>query len=230
MKSLFLIIVLTVSTAFAGDLGTCASFTNSDVVFAGKVAAVDGAQKSEELPEGTKKVRFQVTRNFKGAENPTFAIFSNGSFPFRKGEIWIVFASNDIVYKSFAASDAVRVEKETGPSQIESIATIAAGAMPATVGGVIIGSTGSGPAKPVEIAVTGKNTSLSATAGTDGRFSVELPNGGRYRVRMTLPFETDVVWPDRLLGTSLRRGVPTVFEYDIEIEKGDCSYSKFELR
>lgn len=230
MRFAFFIVLLLSSVASGADLKTCASFTNADVVFAGKVAAIDSAQKSEELPDGTKKIRFSVSRNFKGADNPTFTLFSKSAFPFKKDETWIVFASNDIVYKSFAVAGGIRIEKKTESAQIQSMAEIASGSWPTALGGLLVRHGGFDREKPVEVTVTGKGTAIPATVGSDGEFLVELPAGGRFRVRIVFPFETDVVWPDRLLGTNLSRGNPTVFEYDVELEKGDCSYSKIRLR
>src|SRR4051794_30223412 len=55
----------------------CALWTRADAVFSGKVLKIEGVAKGEDFPEGSKKIRFQVLQNFKGADNPTFAVVTD---------------------------------------------------------------------------------------------------------------------------------------------------------
>jgi hypothetical protein len=213
--SLLFLILLTftdVSLAFSqteSGVPVCANFTRADVVFSGKVLKVENVSGKEDLPEGSRKIRFQVLQNFKGADNPTFTLITvnakaSGGLDIKSGQTWIIYANNDIVVKSFAEFRGVKLDPKVASEELETLKNIAAGKS--------------------EMTISGKLTTQN------GKYTdFVIPTDGKYKVEMNFPYKASLIWNDALLGTSLTEGIPTVFKYDVTLNPGDCNFSFFEV-
>ena len=215
----------------------CASWTRADVVFSGKVLKVEDIPKGEDFPKGSRKLLFQVLQNFKGADNPTFAVVTNilintdGVNIIKKGETWIVYARNDIVGKSFTEFRRAKVEPKTSNEELETLKSIIAGKTSAAISGQIVSQSQNAVYlfEPVEITVEGNGKRFSAKTDADGFFDFPMPSEGKYKVELKFPFEASLIWDEGLLGTSFAQGNPTFFKYDVSLNDGDCVYSFFEV-
>lgn len=215
----------------------CASWTRADAVFSGKVLKIENVAKGEGFPEGSRKIRFQVLQNFKGADNPTFALVTkilvgtDGFNIIKKGETWIVYAQNDIVGKSFTEFRRTKIEPKVTNEELETLKNIIAGKTSAAISGQIdlLSPNNAGDYEPVEITVEGGGKRLTATTGADGAFNLAVPSEGVYKVALKFPYSAGLKWDENLLGTSYTEGIPTFFKYEVRLNDGDCNYSFFEV-
>jgi hypothetical protein len=231
---LFLIfIALTdVSSACAiteSGVPTCVYWTRADVVFSGKVLKVESAPKSEDLPEGSRKVRFQVLQNFKGADNPTFSLVTSRDFKLKSGETWIIYARNDIVIKSFSAIGSVKIDPKISSDELETLKSIAGGKTESTISGRTVTDFSGEAVEAVEITIEGGGKRLTAKSDANGAFSFAVPSDGTYKVELKFPYKASLKWNENLLGVSLIEGIPTFFRYEVKLNDGDCHFSFFEV-
>jgi hypothetical protein len=211
--------------AVAAETPPCALFTRADVVFAGRVVAIENAQKSEDLPAGTKKTRFQVTENFKGADNPTFTLFSTGETPLKKGQSWIVFAATDIVLKNFS----IISRSEVTPEALADLKKIATTDEFGSISGRIVTTSAAVDLPKIRVRLTDGAKILTTGVGADGSFQFAVPSGGRFRVELEIPAKVVIKWPDTLLGVRSDAGEVTRFGYDVRTNAGDCSFIELEI-
>jgi len=215
----------------------CAYWTRADAVFSGKVLKVENASKSEDLPAGSQKVRFQVLQNFKGADNPTFSLVTTGAktvggLEIKKGETWIIYANNDIVVKSFTAFRGTKIEPKIPNDELETLKSVVGGKTDAAISGRIVSDISNGryEYEPVEVTVESKGKRLTAQTDSDGAFNISVPSEGTYKVELKFPYRAGLEWNEMLLGASNTEGTPTVFKYEVRLNDGDCNYNVFEVR
>ncbi len=213
---------------------TCAYWTRADVVFLGKILNIEKVSGSEDLPAGSRKIRFQVLQNFKGTDNPTFAVITKDAktdcgLNAKKGETWIIYANNDIVIKSFAEFRGVKIEPNAANAELGTLKNVIAGKSATAISGRIAAPDGKYNFEPVEITVEGKNFKQTAKTDDDGAFNVPVPPNANYKIELKFPFEAIVKWNENLLGTALMQGVPTIFKYEAKLNDGDCNFSFFEV-
>lgn len=215
----------------------CAYWTRADAVFSGKVLKVENASKSEDLPAGSRKVRFQVLQNFKGADNPTFSLVTTGAktdcgLEIKKGETWIIYANNDIVVKSFSAFRGVKIEPKVENAELETLKSVIAGTTSAAISGRIVWQSRNDVDLyeiVEEIMVEGNGKRFSAQPNASGAFNIPVPSAGTYRVELKFPYLAPLKWADNLLNTSYTQGNPTVFKYEVRLNDGDCNFNFFEV-
>ncbi len=232
-----LVILFTLSGQLFARFGEppCASWTRADVVFSGKVLKVEAVPKGEGFPEGARKIRFQVLQNFKGADNPTFAIVTkilvgtDGLNFIKKGETWIVYAQNDIVGKSFTDFRRTKLDPKVASEELETLKNIIAGKTSAAISGQIMSPNAVYEYEPVEITIESKGKRLTATTDGDGAFNIPVPSDGIYKVALKFPYNAGLKWNENLLGTSYVEGNPTFFRYEVRLNDGDCNFNVFEV-
>jgi len=237
--SLFLTIAACASASFAcfvpeSGEPPCASWTRADIVFSGKVLKIEGAQKSEDLPDGTRKVLFEVAQNFKGAENKTIAVFAadaktGGGLSFKRGETWIVYAMNDIVFKSFTVFRGAKIDPKTPSDELETLKSVIDGKSSTAIAGKLVAQNNSYTYEPAEISVESGGKRFSGKSEPDGSFNIAVPADGKYKVEIKFPFRAFVKGNEFLLNASNTEGEPTVFRYEVKLNDGDCNYNVFEV-
>jgi hypothetical protein len=214
----------------------CAYFTRSSAVFLGKALEIENLSGKEDYPEGRRKVRFKVLQNFKGVENPTFTLLTSNQkadcgLKIKTGQTWIVYAGHDIDGKSFYGFRGVKYNPQEKNEELEILKASAEGKAETSILGQL--ATASPPGKysyePVEITIDGNGTRKNTTTDAEGAFILSPLPAGKYRVKMSFPYRADLVWPELLLKTSFNEGIPTFFEYEVELRQGDCEFNFFEV-
>jgi hypothetical protein len=213
----------------------CAFWTRADAVFLGKAVKVEDAPKNEGFPEGSRKVRFQVQQNFKGADNPTFTVVTSDAnadsgFNIKSGQTWIIYAVNDIVVKSFTVFQAVKTDPKIPSDEAAVLKNIVDGKSETAISGRLTSFAQNGKYvyEPVEISVAGNGKTLTAKTDADGAFNIAVPDGN-YKVELKFPYKVSFKWDENLLGTSFTEGIPSIFKYDVRLNDGDCNYNFFEV-
>jgi hypothetical protein len=215
----------------------CAYWTRADAVFLGKILNIEKVAGSEDLPTGSRKIRFQVLQNFKGADNPTFAVITKNAktdcgLNAKKGETWIIYANNDIVIKSFAEFRGVKIEPKVESAELQTLKMVVAGTTSAAISGRIVWQSRNNIdlyEAGEEITVKGNGKKFSAQPDADGAFNIPVPSAGTYKVELKFSYNAPLKWNENLLGTSYTEGIPTLFKYEVRLNDGDCQFSFFEV-
>ena len=215
----------------------CAYWTRADAVFLGKILNIEKVSGSEDLPAGSRKIRFQVLQNFKGADNPTFAVITKDAkndcgLNAKKGETWIIYANNDIVIKSFAEFRGVKIEPKLESAELATLKSVVAGTTSAAISGRIVWQSRNNIdlyETVEEITVEGNGKKFAAQPDANGIFNINVPSAGTYQVELKFPYNAPLKWNDNLLNTSYTQGNPTVFKYEVRLNDGDCNFSFFEV-
>ena len=212
----------------------CAYWTRADAVFLGKILNIEKVSGSEDLPAGSRKIRFQVLQNFKGVDNPTFAVITKDAktdcgLNAKKGETWIIYANNDIVIKSFAEFRGVKIEPKVESTELATLKNIVAGKSATAISGRIVSTDGNKINESVEITVEGKNFKQTAKTDADGAFNFPVPPDASYKIELKFAYKAELKWNENLLGASLTQGIPTLFKYEVRLNDGDCHFSFFEV-
>lgn len=229
--------VLQVSAClWAYEVPVCATWTRADAAFLGKVIKIEKAEKSDDLPDGARKIRFQVSENFKGADNPTFTLYqpawtTSCDPTFKKGDTWVVFAQNDIVVKSFKTLRAIKIKPKQPDANLEKLRSIVAGKTASAITGQLVSPTNDRAFlnNPIEIVVVNDTVRLTAQPDPSGAFNIAVPTEGVYKVEIKFPYRAVVKGNEFLLGASNTEGEHTVFRYEVRLNDGDCSFSLFEV-
>jgi hypothetical protein len=214
----------------------CADYTRADVVFLGKIVKIEDAAGNDDFPAGSRKIRFQVLSNFKGADNPTISVVTAGAkndcgLKIKTGETWIVYAGLDQAAKFFREFRGRKVEPKGADSEAETLKAIAAGLTDSVFAGRF--ATAGRPYADEKIEVTLRRAggkSLSAATDAEGAFSFAPLAAGKYRVRLAFPYRASLVWDEYLLNTNFAAGATSLFDYEIELREGDCLYNLFDVR
>lgn len=207
----------------------CAYWTRADAVFTGKAVKVENAPRNEGFPDGARKIRFQVEQNYKGADNPTFTVVTTADvgLTVKSGQTWIIYAVNDIVVKSFTAFRGVRTEPKIASEEAGELKNIIDGKTESAIAGRVAAAQNS--SEPVEITVEGGGKRFTARTDANGAYNIAVPPDANYKVALKFPYRARLKWDDRLLGTQLTEGVPTLFKYEVKLNDGDCHFSFFEV-
>ena len=229
----FIVFAETASACAQTETGVpvCAFWTRADAVFSGRALKVEDAPKNEDFPEGARKVRFQVQRNFKGADNPTFTLvmLPDCGVNIKSGQSWLIYAANDIVVKSFSVMRGLRLDPKIPSEETGALENIATGKSATAIAGRISGLGNVSPAQPIEIVAVADGKVFNAAADAAGAFNLGVAPDASYKVEVRFPFRTGLKWADDLLNASLAEGTPTIFKYEVRLGDGDCHFSAFEV-
>lgn len=214
----------------------CANFTRAAAVFLGKVIKIEGLDGKEEYPAGARKIRFKVLENFKGADNPTFTLTTPDSnaacaLNIKAGQTWIIYAGHDIDGKGFYDFRGVKFNPKENTGELETLKTVSSGRTEASISGRLASSaqTGKYTYEPVEITIEGSGGRQTTKTDAEGVFHLSPLAAGKYKVKMNFPYRAGLLWNEFLLKTSYTEGIPTFFEYEVEVKPGDCDYNFFEV-
>lgn len=233
----------------------CARLSRSDVVFTGKVEKITPFVESNNagVPLGNVGsissfggsnlvwLHVKVERKFKGLKENFVKVltYTNTSCDLgvKKGERWIFYASRD------EESGNLNVGACSGTSEIsgddseylKNVDTIAKDKNIESVNGFVQKERYSDVGvKDATVNVEGTNFFTSATTDSQGVFNVRVPQAGKYKVRVTVPFSAIVpMLPLGLEPTSIEVFEPTetksVFAYEAVVPQGQCQYSELEF-
>lgn len=232
----------------------CAKLSRSDAVFTGKVEKITpfSASDSTGVPldnvnsistvGGSNLVwlHVRVERNFKGLKDNFVKVltYTNTSCDLgvKKGERWIFYASRD------EKSGNLNVGSCSGTSKIDNddaeylndVSATAQDKNIESVNGFVqkerysyIG------VKDAIINVEGINFFTSSVTNPQGIFNVRVPQAGKYKVRVTVPFSAIFpIVPFGLEPNLIEVFEPTemksVFAYEAVVSQGQCQYSEIE--
>lgn len=229
---------------------TCAKVGRTDAVFLGKI---DKLYKYEYTPNGwvlteadsvehknshgTKvKIRFLVETVYKGNLEEVLEVetdigssctsdFSN----LYKGDKWLVFADrNEKNTNWFMSVGMCSYSRRFDKKEIEEINFLvgfAQGKRKTSIDGMVI-SSNDGFVKNAVVKASAKGFSSSVISDKNGRFSLQVPKPGKYKINVTVPFSATPDYQYDINGelNSFRRKNRTIVEYVANVAENQCDY------
>jgi hypothetical protein len=213
----------------------CAQFWRSDAVFVGQVLDIEPLKRKPDNVYTDVMSRFMVQESFRGVSGPVVGIGTATNTPcepkFKKGKRYLVYASlDDKTNQLFAGGcrgTTLAVDIDESLPELRKLAHREVGE---SISGLIKTHRYQGlPGIAVE--VTSSDKTFKTMTTKDGGFSFSLPNPGSFRVRVSVPYAVQLMdsSDDDLAVRSYQTESGSIFEYDVILEKSQCSYLELDV-
>ena len=213
----------------------CARFWRSDAVFIGQVVDIEPLQKKPDNVFTYLMVRFMVRESFRGVSGPRVGVATATTMcdtKFKNGKRYLVYAFLDDKTNQFFTGmcngTTLVGDNEENLSQLRKLKQREVGE---SISGRIKSYRYDGlPGVTVEI--TSNDKTLKALTTKHGEFSISLPTPGSFKVRVSVPYAVQLMGffdDDDLAVRSNQTGSGSIFEYDVILEKSQCSYLELDL-
>jgi hypothetical protein len=214
----------------------CARFWRSDAVFVGQVVDIKPLRKKPDNVYSYVLVRFAVQESFRGVSGPSVAIGAVTNTlcdtHFKKGKRYLVYASldketNQLFGGGMCTGTTLAVYADDRLQELRKLARREAGE---TISGRIKTHRYQG-LPGIKIEVIGKDETFRTMTTKYGDFSVTLPGPGSYTVRVTVPYAVQLMdnSNEAVKVKSTQTESLSTFEYDVTLEKSECSYSELDV-
>jgi hypothetical protein len=212
----------------------CAAYGRADAVFVGVVTGIrepPAREATGELPQAL--VSFSVEQAFKGVAAATQTQVAtlwgtSCDSSFEMGGRYLVYAHkmSGGGRLEILPCDRTALFEQAG-EDLNYIRSLAASAPTQSISGRVAEQKYS-PLQGVKLSVSGGGKSYQAVTDGEGRFKIEVPSPGDYKVRASVPFSAEVIShsPGVKAQPTERR---TVFEYTVKVARGQCDYRELEL-
>jgi hypothetical protein len=212
----------------------CAQFWRSDAVFVGQAVDIKPLQKKPDDVYTYVMVRFMVEESFRGVSGPRVGVATATTMcdtTFKKGKRYLVYASLDEKTNQFftgmCTGTTLAVDIDDRLKELRKLTQREGGE---SISGRIKTNRYQGlPGIAVE--VTGNDKTFKTMTTKDGEFSISLPTPGSFTVRVSVPYAVQLMdsSDDDLAARSYQTGSGSIFEYDVILEKGQCSYLELDV-
>jgi hypothetical protein len=212
----------------------CAQFWRSDAVFVGQAVDIRPLQKKPDDVYTYVMVRFMVEESFRGVSGPRVGVATATTMcdtMFKKGKRYLVYASLDEKTNQFftgmCTGTTLAVDIDDRLKELRKLTQREGGE---SISGRIKTNRYQGlPGIAVE--VTGNDKTFKTMTTKDWEFSISLPTHGSFTVRVSVPYAVQLMdsSDDDLAARSYQTGSGSIFEYDVILEKGQCSYLELDV-
>ena len=219
-----------------GEYGApiCARFWRSDAVFFGQVIDIKPIPQKPDDRYSYVMLRFSVQESFQGVSGSTVRVGTvtgtSCDMQFKKGKRYFVYANIDSdtnqlftgacsgTSLAVDVDDALKVLRKLKQRQAEE-----------SISGRIVRNTYEG-LPGIKIQVKGNGKTLETLTTKWGDFSFSLPGPGSFKVRVLVPYQVRLnSYSDAAISGATQTDSLTTFEYDITLEKSECSYQQLDL-
>ena len=246
MNRLFLVIVALLSiSAFTEPIQACqcreystpicALFWRADAVFVGQVIDIKPLQNKPDDVYTYVMVRFNVEESFRGVSGPRVGVGGVTNTlcdpKFKKGKRYLVYASlDDKANQLFAGmcngttlavdtDEAVKELRKLKQRQVEE-----------SISGRIVTHRYQG-LPGIKIEITSNDKTFETATSKYGDFSLSLPAPGSFKVRVLVPYAARLMEysDDNIAIRRTQTDSLSTFEYDVTLEKSQCSHLQLDL-
>lgn len=211
----------------------CARFWRSDAVFVGQVVDIKPLKKKPDNVYTYVMVRFTVQESFRGVSGPRVGVATATTMcdtQFKKGKRYLVYASLDDKTNQFftgmctGTTLAVDIDEN-----LKELRKLAQRENEESISGRIVTNRYTGlPGITVE--VTGSDKAFKTMTTKYGEFSLSLPGPGSFKVRVSVPYTTRLMtYSDDVAVRSTQTESISTLEYDVTLEKSQCSYLELDV-
>ena len=209
----------------------CALYWRSDAVFVGQVVDIKPLKIKPDNVYTYVMVSFTVEESFRGVTGPRIgvgvAVNTLCEPKFKKGKRYLVYASlnadtNQLFTGACRGTTLVDDDDEEYLDELRKLRQREVGE---SIAGRIVTNRYSGLAG-IKVEVTNNEQTFTTLTSKDGDFSLSLPSGGSFKVRVLVPYSARRVdhSDDDVAVRSNQTDSLSTFEYDVKLEKSQCSY------
>ncbi len=222
---------------------SCKRYSDADAVFVGKIERITSAADEKDASVTSKGlnsiswdslglivVHFKVEKSFKGVQSKILkALTYKGTscdLKVKKGQRWVVFASKDeeTGFLSFGSCGG-NYEIENNTDEPTEIGNISKGIVKANIIGRIAEDSFADGTKDIKVNLEGDGTNFSTVTDKNGYYKFANLQPGFYKVKLFIPFSAAAFTNKNLKSLkSTPTETETVFEYEVEVQKGVCDY------
>jgi hypothetical protein len=213
----------------------CARFWRSDAVFVGQVVDLKPLKKKPDDVYTYVMSRFMVQESFRGVSGPIVDVGTATNTlcepKFKKGKRYLVYASLDDktnqLFTGMCTGTTLTVDIDENLKELRKLAHREIGE---SISGRIKTNRYQGlPGIAVEVSINDKTFKTVTTKYGD--FSISLPSPGSFKVRISVPYEVQLRGSsdDDLAVRSNHTESGSSFEYDVTLEKSQCSHLELDV-
>ena len=213
----------------------CAQFWRSDAVFLGQALDIKPLKRKPDDVYTYVMSRFIVEESFRGVAGPTVGVGTATNTlcepKFKKGKRYLVYASLDDktnqLFAGMCNGTTLAVDIDESLKELRKLAHREVGE---SISGLIKMQRYQGlPGIAVE--VTSNDKTFKTMTTKYGEFSISLPSPGSYKVRVSAPYALQLIdsYDDDLAVRSTQTESGSIFDYDVTLEKSQCSYLELDV-
>ena len=213
----------------------CVQFWRADAVFIGQVLDIKPLKRKPDDVYTYVMSRFRVQESFRGVSGPTVGVGTATNTlcepKFKKGKRYLVYASLDNkTNQLFAGSCNGTTTAVDIDERVTELRKLAHREVGESISGLIKTHRYHGlPGIAVEVASSDKT--FKTMTNKYGKFSISLPNPGAFKVRVSVPYPARLMdsSDDDLDVRSNQTESGSIFEYEVTLEKSQCSYLELDV-
>lgn len=211
----------------------CARFWRSDAVFVGRVIDIKPLKKKPDDVYTYVMVRFMVQESFRGVSGLKAAVGTANTHcdtRFKKGKRYLVYASLDDktnqLFTGMCTGTTLAVDIDEDLKELRKLTQREA---TESISGRIVTNRYRGlPGITVEVASNDKT--FKAMTAKYGEFSISLPGPDSFKVSVSVPYAAQLTAISHDVDVrSTQSETVSIFEYDVMLEKSQCSYLELDL-
>jgi hypothetical protein len=213
----------------------CAQFWRSDAVFVGQVLDIKPLKRKPDDVYTYVMSHFMVQESFRGVSGPIVVVGTATNTlcepKFKKGKRYLIYASlGDKTNQLFAGMCNGTTLAVDIDESVKELRKLAHREVEESISGLIKTHRYQGlPGIAVE--VTSNDKTFKTMTNKYGEFSISLPSPGSFKVRVSLPYAVQLMdsSDDDLAVRSNQTESDSIFEYDVTLEKSQCSYLELDV-
>jgi hypothetical protein len=235
LERLFVFAVVTISfSLFVADVDACqcrerdpacAQYASADVVFVGSVIKISRTEQ-----DWRNRIDFSMQRTVKGLSSSTVQLVNSAGscdVSFAEGKTYLVYAFRDSERKELYTHYCTRTTELSNATS--DLAFLNNRLSEKRQSHQILGVLADNDKRVMQTSIVASSggRKYRTTSDKDGRFMLNVPGSGRYRVRIHLPLYADVVGTDielRKISNRVRTRTSIIIEYEVIAEPNSCSF------
>lgn len=245
MKRLFLVIVtLLCAAAFTRPIQACecrdystpicARFWRSDVVFVGQLIDIKPLKKKPDNIYTYVMPRFIVEESFRGVSGPRIEVATATTLcdpVFKKGKRYLVYSSlhqeTNQLFTGYCNGTGLAVDID---DTVKELRKLRQREVEESISGRVVFRRYQG-VPGIKIEVTSKDKTFNTVTNKYGQFSFSLPAPGSFKVRVLVPYSARLmgISDDDVFVRSTQTDSLSAYEYDVTLEKSECSYLTLDI-
>jgi hypothetical protein len=215
------------------DTPVCALFWRSDAVFVGQVIDIRPLKKKPDNVYTYAMVRFKVQESFRGVSGPIVGVgVATNTLcepKFKKGKRYLAYASLDDktnqLFTGMCRGTTLAVDDE----YLNELRKLAQREAEESISGRVLTRRYEG-VPGIQVEVRSNDKAFKTTTTKYGAFSISLPGPGTFKVRVAVPYAVRLMdYSYDVDVRSTQTESVSIFEYDVALEKSECSYLELDV-